>query len=76
MQRISQSVENAVTRKNKQPGGAIKVEWMVSVRQDIMKAFKNKYPQYFSQETKRGRELQTPKTFADVIASQSIITNY
>ena len=49
MQRISLSFEQVINRKNKQPGGVIKIE-KVSIRQDIMMPFKTRYPWHFAEQ--------------------------
>lgn len=75
MQRISSSFEQVIKRKNKQPGGVIKIEKM-SMRQDIMGPFKTRYPWHFAEQeqnaTKRLSVLlsqQPRRNFQEVIAS-------
>ena len=55
MQRISTSFEQVIKRKNKQPGGVIKIEKM-SIRQDIMTPFKNRYPWHFAQQEQKANK--------------------
>ncbi len=52
MQRITSSFEQVIQRKNKQPGGVIKIEKM-SIRHDIMQPFKEMYPKHFAEQEQK-----------------------
>ena len=72
VQRISKS-NGVCSRRLKPPGGEIKIVQIM--KNEILNPFKKAYPWFFKLDN-NGRPLSPlrPKTFMDVIASESIIS--
>ena len=63
--------EGISARKNKRPGESIKI--LPILKADTLEPYKKRYPWYFRDEL--NLETPRPKTFQDVLASQSIMSS-